>query len=851
MYGDGEIETGRQRLKRIIDRYRKDAGQPSEDKPAPHHDREEGSTSLPDQLTATLNAPTVGAPVLSARKKTGIKETLKQFFSKLSYGGQVREVQEEAILQAQRRRHYSSSEDKHKEIPREQRDVIKAVMSTEIDVDGAEEVKGYVTIYDFGGEKVFYNTHHCFMSSNMVFVLVFDVDMCLDPRRQKDGYERIEFWLRAIATYAIDRAAHGKGTPPVILVGSHMDLVSENEEEQDRMFASVLEKLYEKHELREIMNTHVRDMFPIANLNDSTKNADVYQRVWNKIIEIAPLQSQWMKPVPARWVALEHELVTMKHTGRVILTYADLLEINSNSTVPLPEYDIVNFLWKLKFSGSFLCFAIHSKRPFVVLQAQWMMHAFRAIITDPKFTTKLTTKQRLQWSDYEKSGILTVDFIRELWGRYKNSGFLEEEETLYIALETLGLLSKPLSVDSEVNYFVVPSILRTADPEIIQSVLDDPDTVITVALCLKFDNPFIPQAVWDKMIAACVHRFQRLEEPGLDGSTFIKRGFACLAVDCLWNMIINCCKNVMKVTMFKKDTDKSVPAGAGINLRIILELLLERILKLNHQSHLRYHFYLHNDYRFTADEKMVNVNDLGETPRLQCYSSHGCKWMEREDLFIWFREPYPKTKKTHDRLVGMAKELPDRQLSLKEIGRVSRYIGKAYLTFFTELNCPVVLVEQEMEEHRHLAFRSRMTKILIHFLKTQPCTGFLAIANAMSRHGMDPSKLQNVLDIDKKTVLNDDTLLGKQLSVSDVRIIADRVDVKSYFNLFLELGFTPTKLDEFDDHYRNKSSREKITALLKEFIKETRPRPTVNEILLAMQECDMDTESLIRALKPS
>ncbi|XP_033725007.1 probable serine/threonine-protein kinase roco5 [Pecten maximus] len=98
-------------------------------------------------------------------------------------------------------------------------------MCTETE-EGDEEVKGFVTIYDFGGEKVFYNTHHCFMSSNMVFVVVFDVAMCLDSSRSVAGYEITEYWLKNIATYAIDDRADGKRTPPIILVGSHLDKVS-------------------------------------------------------------------------------------------------------------------------------------------------------------------------------------------------------------------------------------------------------------------------------------------------------------------------------------------------------------------------------------------------------------------------------------------------------------------------------------------------------------------------------------------------------------------------------------------------------------------------------------------------
>ncbi|XP_021369742.1 uncharacterized protein LOC110460871 [Mizuhopecten yessoensis] len=613
----GEIETGLQRLRRLIDR---------------HHDGKNSSvqTSV-NPSTGALPEATVKVHV---RKKTGAKQKMRQFFSKLPFKRKEREIPQ------------------HFELTQEQKSVIEKVMVTEKEDKHDGKVKDYVTIYDFGGEKVFYNTHHCFMSSNMVFVLVFDVAMCLDPSRAKDGYERIEFWLRNIATYAIDRAAHGKGTPPVIIVGSYLDLVSEHKEEQERMFASVLEKIYEKPELREIMATHVQEMFPIADLNDSTKNQDTYERVWTKILSIAPLQSQWMKPVPARWIALEYELVKLKNEGMIILTYADLLEINSKTAVPLAENEVMKFLMKLRFSGSFLCFDLLSKSPFIVLQPQWIINAFKAIITAPKFTSNLSTKQILKWTEYEKSGVLSHEFIRQLWERPVEYRFLDEEERLYSIMETLGLLTKPISVDAEVDYFIVPSILQTADPEVISPVLADPYTVTTVTLCVKFDNPFIPQAVWDKMIASCIHRFQRLKEFGDDGLMFIRRGFVCLSVDYLWNMIINCRDNAMKVTMFKTDTDHSVRTGTGIDLLSILQFLLQRILKLNHQSHLEYQFYLHNDFRFTAAEQMVNVNDLRQTAPLRCYGSKGHEWIDRNDLYIWFKNPDEKKKRSRKRYVG-------------------------------------------------------------------------------------------------------------------------------------------------------------------------------------------------------
>lgn len=125
------------------------------------------------------------------------------------------------------------------------------------------------------------------------------------------------------------------------------------------------------------------------------------------------------------------------------------------------------------------------------------------------------------------------------------------------------------------------------------------------------------------------------------------------------------------------------------------------------------------------------------------------------------------------------------------------------------------------------------------------------MAEAMTQNGMDREKLNDIIDSNRESGYIDERLpdkwLQETLSKKDVPIIEQYIGVKAYFNLFLELGLQPKWIDEFDLEYRNKSISDMITAMLEAFISETKPRPTRNTILLAMQECIMDTESLINA----
>ncbi|XP_069109049.1 uncharacterized protein [Argopecten irradians] len=188
---------------------------------------------------------------------------------------------------------------------------------------------------------------------------------------------------------------------------------------------------------------------------------------------------------------------------------------------------------------------------------------------------------------------------------------------------------------------------------------------------------------------------------------------------------------------------------------------------------------------------------------------------------------------------------------LKEIGRVSKYIGIAYQTFFVGLGCPSELLEQEMEEHKHLGFRPRITKILIQLFKRRVDLTYRTVAAEMRQNGMDPKKLVEIVECNRNLEYKDERLpdgwLQETLSIKDVPVIARYIGVKAYFNIFLELGFQPDDVDNFDDQYRNRPTHDKVKALLETFITETQPPPTRNTILLAMQEFDMDTESLVTA----
>ena len=69
--------------------------------------------------------------------------------------------------------------------------------------------------WDFGGQSVFHNLHHLFLSRYSVYLVVFKMPhMLKDPQR---AAEMIRYWLNSLAL-------HAKGAP-ILLVGTHKDQV--------------------------------------------------------------------------------------------------------------------------------------------------------------------------------------------------------------------------------------------------------------------------------------------------------------------------------------------------------------------------------------------------------------------------------------------------------------------------------------------------------------------------------------------------------------------------------------------------------------------------------------------------
>ena len=82
-----------------------------------------------------------------------------------------------------------------------------------------------LSLWDFGGQIVFYSMHHVFMTSTGVYLLVFDMrELCI-PDSIDSAMEYIQFWLQSIKLHA--------PSAPLFLVGTFMLDVNERKKLQE------------------------------------------------------------------------------------------------------------------------------------------------------------------------------------------------------------------------------------------------------------------------------------------------------------------------------------------------------------------------------------------------------------------------------------------------------------------------------------------------------------------------------------------------------------------------------------------------------------------------------------------
>ncbi|XP_060588033.1 uncharacterized protein LOC132743521 [Ruditapes philippinarum] len=372
------------------------------------------------------------------------------------------------------------------------------------------DVEGNFEIWDFAGQFVFYATHTIFHSNRAVYLLVFDLSkplsmVVLDTEYPMETGDKtmehfIKFWMNSIHSYV---GSNDGSNPPVILVGTHKDKLDGTENEKNQYAEEYFEKIRTFFENTPVLNhIHTKD-FVVNSTDPDDKEIEELRK------EIIHIREHSKLKVPARWIALEKELVQIRY--KKIIPFSKVVEIDSQNEFPLKEEEEIKlFLLYHHRKGTLFFFDEEPISRYVVLDTQFLIDAFRCIVTSERFCRK-EPQYRSLWKLLQNEAKLTKELIEKCFdsnselSKFKNE-ILMFMQRHYIISEVSGFDEKTGKCNP-LGWYIVPIFLRNhSDNKTLKEFLTRKKQT-SLRFLMAFQYSPVVQIVYCRLIAAMVARW--------------------------------------------------------------------------------------------------------------------------------------------------------------------------------------------------------------------------------------------------------------------------------------------------------------------------------------------------------
>ena len=385
--------------------------------------------------------------------------------------------------------------------------------SISFEKESSKENTKILSIWDFGGQFVYYATHQLFHSRHAIYLLVFSLNESLDavitddekPNnvKPKTMKEYIKFWISSVHSFVGNR----QGTEPtIILVGTKKDLL-DSDVDIEQKFEDV-RKLFDGSKM---LYHLLPDHFAISNLDESSEEIT---KLCECINDLTKKQCQ-NNLVPARWIPLERKLKENRHLKIVDLN--TILKFNDENEIPIEDEDQIKlFLQYHHARGTFFYFA-NGDASQVVLEPQYIVDAFKCLLTAERFCI-VRPSLRESWHKLCDKAILDKHLLHDVWERDKNLDFLKFEDILIFFLKKHRIIAEALKFDENTNitapeslgFFIVPSFLSKPDEGSIERFMKGRKQS-QVSLVYVFENESVVSTLYYRLAAAGCGRWPLIE----------------------------------------------------------------------------------------------------------------------------------------------------------------------------------------------------------------------------------------------------------------------------------------------------------------------------------------------------
>lgn len=313
----------------------------------------------------------------------------------------------------------------------------------------AREKRDTITfsLWDYGGQSVFYALHHLFLTKYGVYVLCVNVKEIVDSPEVAKEY--LLFWLNSVKLHA--------PTAPVLLVGTQIDRLEDKALEILEDVNTFIKDNF-KQRFRQITSLHPKyHFYPVDNKNNKGVNELRFD-----IERISRKQEFVTADVSVKWMFCLDKIMVKRDSGGQAPAWMKLSDVKRFAeSVNLTTHEEVERMLTMFHELGVLVRLTGTEelRNLVTLDPQWLLDGLCKVIRDEKLhgppvaeLEKVGLKKEMAL--FFKSGLASDDVLRYLWSEPK---FKDHHNYLVDLMKYMVLIS---DWDfREEKMYIIPSLL--------------------------------------------------------------------------------------------------------------------------------------------------------------------------------------------------------------------------------------------------------------------------------------------------------------------------------------------------------------------------------------------------------
>ena len=431
--------------------------------------------------------------------------------------------------------------------------------------DKGDETGGiWPVITDCAGQAIYRAIHPIFVSSEAIYVLMFDLTKDLSatahchmrkpgcgevsiqaPDSSDTNLDHIMRWLDLV--HSFKHSDNGQ-LPPVFLVGTHADLVQGDPSDKIDNLVDII------CDTTKVFSDHIVETFTVDNTRagrqHNEEDPEIF-RLRKEILNVGDEMPHTKMEVPLKWLQVENKVYDLASRGENYLTRQDFKSNIYDDICPFEaEGDFEVLLLFLHDRGTVVYHGCaNDPDSLVVLNPCWLVDVLCQIITVEK-RQKETIRIRNLRKKLGEDGILAAELLDHTC---ESLEIITIKESLLTIMKKFNLLCEFNCKDGN-SIYLVPCMLTSKPKDDLK--LNSSENQQLAPVFIIFDTQYVPSGLFSRLIVLFVEFSSRrvnCDQPKLHAN------FARFFIGAVTGVEFVCYKRVIKVHIWDHVNSNSNP----------------------------------------------------------------------------------------------------------------------------------------------------------------------------------------------------------------------------------------------------------------------------------------------------